>query len=153
VGAVACRVTGETDTTPVGTMGKITQLVFGVLHPCNTTANLISANVTTAAASSAADLLTDLKSGYLLSTHPRKQFLAQFAGIFVGTLVSVLSFRLLVPDASVLGTDQFSGARRPELARGRAGALARSPRALLRSEAESINRFGADSETSFLALG
>ena len=28
---VACRVTGETDTTPVGAMGKITQLVFGVL--------------------------------------------------------------------------------------------------------------------------
>ena len=52
-------------------------------------------------------LLTDLKSGYLLGAHPRKQFIAQFAGIFVGTLVSVLSFRLLVPDGSVLGTDQF----------------------------------------------
>ena len=104
---VACRVTGETDTTPVGAMGKITQLVFGVLHPGNTTANLMSANVTAAAASSSADLLTDLKSGYLLGAHPRKQFIAQFAGIFVGTLVSVLSFRLLVPDASVLGTDQF----------------------------------------------
>jgi uncharacterized oligopeptide transporter (OPT) family protein len=104
---VACRVTGETDTTPVGAMGKITQLVFGVLHPGNTTANLMSANVTAAAAGSAADLLTDLKSGYLLGAHPRKQFIAQFAGIFVGTLVSVLSFRVLVPDASVLGTDQF----------------------------------------------
>src|SRR5262249_4145550 len=33
--------------------------------------------------------------------------LAQFAGIFVGTLVTVLSFRLLIPDASVLGSDQF----------------------------------------------
>jgi OPT oligopeptide transporter protein len=70
---VACRVTGETDTTPVGAMGKITQLVFGVLHPGNTTANLMSANVTAASAGSAADLLTDLKSGYLLGAHPRKQ--------------------------------------------------------------------------------
>jgi OPT family oligopeptide transporter len=104
---VACRVTGETDTTPVGAMGKITQLVFGVLSPGNTTVNLMSANVTAAAASSSADLLTDLKSGYLLGANPRKQFIAQFAGIFVGTLVSVLSFRLLVPDASVLGSDQF----------------------------------------------
>jgi uncharacterized oligopeptide transporter (OPT) family protein len=104
---VACRVTGETDTTPVGAMGKITQLAFGVLSPGNTTVNLMSANVTAAAASSSADLLTDLKSGYLLGAHPRKQFIAQFAGIFVGTLVSVLSFRLLVPDASVLGSDQF----------------------------------------------
>jgi uncharacterized oligopeptide transporter (OPT) family protein len=63
--------------------------------------------VTAAAASSSADLLTDLKSGYLLGAHPRKQFIAQLAGIFVGTVVTVLSFRLLVPDASVLGSDQF----------------------------------------------
>ena len=34
------------------------------------------------AASSSADLLTDLKSGYLLGANPRKQFLAQLAGIF-----------------------------------------------------------------------
>src|SRR5215831_11387152 len=104
---VACRVTGETDTTPVGAMGKITQLVFGVLNPGNVNVNLMSANVTAATAGSAADLLTDLKSGYLLGAHPRKQFIAQFAGIFVGTLVTVLSFRLLVPDAGVLGSDQF----------------------------------------------
>jgi OPT family oligopeptide transporter len=104
---VACRVTGETDTTPVGAMGKITQLTFGALSPGNVHVNLMSANITAAAAASSADLLTDLKSGYLLGAHPRKQFLAQFAGIFVGTLVSVLAFRLLVPDASVLGTDQF----------------------------------------------
>ncbi len=104
---VACRVTGETDTTPVGAMGKITQLVFGALSPGNVNVNLMSANVTAAAAGSSADLLTDLKSGYLLGAHPRKQFIAQFAGIFVGTLVSVLAFRLLVPDASVLGSDQF----------------------------------------------
>src|SRR6266511_5560424 len=104
---VACRVTGETDTTPVGAMGKITQLTFGVLSPGNMTVNLMSANVTAAAAGSSADLLTDLKSGYLLGAHPRKQFIAQFAGIFVGTLVTVLCFRLLVPDASVLGSDQF----------------------------------------------
>jgi uncharacterized oligopeptide transporter (OPT) family protein len=104
---VACRVTGETDTTPVGAMGKITQLVFGVVSPGNTTVNLMSANVTAAAAGSSADLLTDLKSGYLLGANPRQQFIAQFAGIFVGTVVTVLSFRLLVPDASALGSDQF----------------------------------------------
>ena len=104
---VACRVTGETDTTPVGAMGKITQLTFGVLHPGNIQVNLMSANITAAAAGSSADLLTDLKSGYLLGAHPRRQFLAQLAGIVVGTLVSVLAFRLLVPDAGALGTDQF----------------------------------------------
>jgi putative OPT family oligopeptide transporter len=104
---VACRVTGETDTTPTGAMGKVTQLTFGALSPGNMNINLMSANITSSAAISAADLLTDLKSGYLLGANPRKQFLAQFAGIFIGTLVTVLSFRIIVPDASVLGSDQF----------------------------------------------
>jgi len=104
---VACRVTGETDTTPVGAMGKVTQLAFGALSPGNVNVNLMSANITAGAATSAADLLTDLKSGYLLGANPRQQFLAQFAGIFVGTVVTVLTFAVLVPDAQVLGTDQF----------------------------------------------
>jgi uncharacterized oligopeptide transporter (OPT) family protein len=104
---VACRVTGETDTTPVGAMGKVTQLTFGALSPGNVNINLMSANITAGAATSAADLLTDLKSGYLLGAHPRQQFLAQFAGIFVGTLATVLAFAVLVPNTQVLGTDQF----------------------------------------------
>jgi uncharacterized oligopeptide transporter (OPT) family protein len=104
---VACRVTGETDTTPVGAMGKVTQLVFGALSPGNVNVNLMSANITAGAATSAADLLTDLKSGYLLGANPRQQFLAQFSGIFVGTVVTVLTFAVLVPNAQVLGTDQF----------------------------------------------
>ncbi|MHC4350511.1 MAG: OPT family oligopeptide transporter, partial [Planctomycetota bacterium] len=81
---VACRVTGETDTTPVGAMGKIMQLVFGSVSPGNMNVNLMSANITAGAAGSSADLLTDLKSGYLLGANPTKQFIAQFSGIFVG---------------------------------------------------------------------
>ena len=104
---VACRVTGETDTTPVGAMGKVTQLAFGALSPGDVNVNLMSANITAGAATSAADLLTDLKSGYLLGANPRQQFLAQFAGIFVGAVVSVLAFAVLVPNAEALGTDQF----------------------------------------------
>jgi uncharacterized oligopeptide transporter (OPT) family protein len=104
---VACRVTGETDTTPVGAMGKVTQIAFGALSPGNVNINLMSANITAGAATSAADLLTDLKSGYLLGANPRQQFLAQFAGIFVGTVVSVLTFAILVPNPEALGTEQF----------------------------------------------
>ncbi len=104
---VACRVTGETDTTPVGAMGKITQLTFGALSPGNMNVNLMAANITAGAATSSADLLTDLKSGYLLGANPRKQFIAQFSGIFIGTIITVSAFSVLVPDASVLGTDQF----------------------------------------------
>ena len=120
---VACRVTGETDTTPVGAMGQITQLTVGAIHPGSATTTLMSANVVSSAAISSADLLTDLKSGYLLGANPRQQFLAQFSGIFVGTLITVLAFSVMVPNASVLGSDQFPA---PAAQNWRAVALAMS---------------------------
>jgi OPT family oligopeptide transporter len=104
---VAARATGESDITPIGAMGKITQLTFGVLAPTNMTTNLMTASVTAGAAGATADLLTDLKSGYLLGANPRQQFIAQFLGIFAGTLVVVPAFYLLVPDASILGSDKW----------------------------------------------
>jgi len=104
---VACRATGETDITPIGAMGKITQLSYGVLAPADTTANLMTAGVTAGAAASSADLLTDLKSGYLLGANPRKQFIAQFLGVFVGAAVIVPAFYLLVPSPETLGGDKF----------------------------------------------
>jgi uncharacterized oligopeptide transporter (OPT) family protein len=114
---VACRVTGETDTTPVGAMGKVTQLAFGALSPGNVNVNLMSANVTAGAATSAADLLTDLKSGYLLGANPRQQFIAQFAGIFVGSIVSVLALAVLAPNAQALGTEPVSCPRGSDVGR------------------------------------
>ncbi|MEW6279555.1 MAG: OPT family oligopeptide transporter [Candidatus Eremiobacterota bacterium] len=104
---VACRATGEADITPVGAMGKITQLTFGVLAPAKMVTNLMTASVTAGAAGSAADLLTDLKSGYLLGANPRKQFIAQFLGIFAGCLVVIPAFYIMVPTASVLGSDAW----------------------------------------------
>jgi putative OPT family oligopeptide transporter len=77
-------------------MGKITQLMYGVISPGNMTANLMTANVTGGCASHSADLLTDLKSGYLLGANPRKQFLAQLLGVFAGSLFAVPAYRLLV---------------------------------------------------------
>ena len=99
---VACRATGETDTTPIGAMGKVMQLLYAVISPGNVTHNLVSAGVGANSASSSADLLTDLKSGYLLGASPRKQFLAQFVGIFFGTLAIVPAWYLMIPNAAAL---------------------------------------------------
>ncbi|GAC1351383.1 MAG: OPT family oligopeptide transporter [Polyangiales bacterium] len=104
---VACRSTGETDITPMSAMGKITQLTYGVLAPGNITTNLMTASITAGGAISSADLLTDLKSGYLLGANPRKQFFAQLVGTVVGTAVTVPMFYVLVPNADMLGTDKF----------------------------------------------
>ena len=93
---VAARATGETDITPIGAMGKITQLVYGAIAPSNITTNLMTASITSGAASHAADLLTDLKSGYLLGGNPRKQTLSQLYGVVAGTLVSVPAYLFVV---------------------------------------------------------
>ncbi len=81
---VACRATGETDITPIGAMGKVTQLFYGVTIQGNPVANLMTAGVTAGAAGASADLLVDLKSGYLLGANPRKQAIAQALGIIAG---------------------------------------------------------------------
>jgi uncharacterized oligopeptide transporter (OPT) family protein len=104
---VACRATGETDTTPIGAMGKVTQLFYGMVIPNKAIPNLMTAGVTAGAAGAAADLLTDLKAGYLLGANARKQTIAQMVGILSGTLAIVPAWYLFVPDASHLGTDQF----------------------------------------------
>ncbi len=107
IAIVAARVTGETDTTPTGALGKITQVTFGVLDPGNATTNLMTANVTGGVGLHAADLLTDLKSGYLLKADPRQQFWAQFFGVLAGSLFVVPAYRLLIPTADLLGTDKW----------------------------------------------
>lgn len=99
---VAARATGETDTTPIGAMGKIMQLLFALLSPRNIDHNLISAATAANAGASSADLLTDLKSGYMLGANPRRQFIAQFIGIFFGTIAIVPAWFLMVPNAQVL---------------------------------------------------
>ena len=126
---VAGRATGETDITPTGPLSKITQLTFGAVHPGNVTTNLMTANITAGACSHAGDLLTDLKSGYLLGARPRQQFIAQFFGVLAGGLVVVPVFFLLVPNASVLGTDQWP-APAAQVWRGVAELLAKGVAAL-----------------------
>lgn len=107
IAIVACRATGETDTTPTGALGKITQITFGALDVGNVTTNLMTANVTGGVGVHAADLLTDLKSGYLLNADPKQQFWAQFFGVVAGSVFVVPAYRLLIPNAEVLGTEQW----------------------------------------------
>ncbi len=105
--AVACRATGETDITPTGPLGQLAQLVFGVLLPGNTVANAMAASLSGNIASSSADLLTDVKAGYLLGVPSRQTFLAQLWGCLVGSALIVPVFYLLVPDTSALSETRF----------------------------------------------
>jgi uncharacterized oligopeptide transporter (OPT) family protein len=104
IALVSCRATGETDITPTGAMGKLTQLLYAALPGARGVAsiNLMAAGATAGAGMASADLLTDLKSGYLLGANPRKQFLAQFVGVFFGTLAIVPAWYAMVPNKAAL---------------------------------------------------
>jgi uncharacterized oligopeptide transporter (OPT) family protein len=107
MGFVAARVTGETDVTPTKALGPVTQLIYGVLTPGNLGGNIMSANVTGGVGLHAADLLTTLKTGWLLGGDPRAQLRGQLAGVTVGAATIVPALNLLIPDPSVLGSDQW----------------------------------------------
>lgn len=103
---VACRATGETSLTPVGPLGKITQFMYGGLAAGNVQTNLMTASITAGAAMHSADLLTDMKGGYLLGSKPRSQFLSQFFGIIAGAIFCIPAYSLLAtPDK--LGSANF----------------------------------------------
>ena len=106
---VAGRVSGETNTTPVGAMGKVTQLTFGLLDPGNVASNLMAANVTGGAASQCADLLHDLKTGSMIGSWPRHQAISQAVGVLGGAVVGSAAYMILIPDPKgMLLTDAWA---------------------------------------------
>ncbi len=107
MGFVAARVTGETDVTPTKAFGPVTQLVYGGIAPGNLPGNIMAANVTGGIGLHAADLLTTLKTGWLLGADPRAQFRAQLFGVLAGAFVVVPAFMLIIPDPSVLGSENW----------------------------------------------
>jgi uncharacterized oligopeptide transporter (OPT) family protein len=102
---VAARVSGETGITPVGPMGKVTQLTFGAVAADNVTANLMAANVTGGAASQCADLLHDMKTGLMVGASPRLQTYSQVFGTLAGAICGSAAYIVLVPDVQVLWDD------------------------------------------------
>jgi OPT family oligopeptide transporter len=107
MGVIAARVTGETDVTPTKALGPVTQLIYALLLPGAMGPNIMSANVTGGVGLHAADLLTDLKSGYLLGARPRQRLIGQLFGVCAGALAVVPAFNLLVPTPEVLGSKEF----------------------------------------------
>jgi len=107
MGFVAARVTGETDVTPTKALGPVTQMAYGIMTPGNLSGNIMSANVTGGIGLHAADLLTTLKTGWLLGAKPRHQLYAQLVGVVAGAIVIVPAFNLIIPDVSALGSEAW----------------------------------------------
>ncbi len=104
-----------TSWTPTGALSKITQFTIGAIDRANPATNLMTGGMTAEVASNAANLLSDIKPGYMLGAKPRQQAIGHVIGIFAGALASTPLFFLLFlpvgPDgvrttASII-TDQF----------------------------------------------
>ena len=105
-----------TSWTPTGSLAKITQFSMGAIDRTNPASNLIPAGMTSEIAANAANLLSDIKPGYMLGAKPRQQAIGHVIGVFAGALSAVPLFYLLfLPKAadgtrsvSTLVSDQFA---------------------------------------------
>eukprot|EP01134_Creolimax_fragrantissima_P003054 CFRG3054T1 len=94
VSVVAVRALGDTDLNPVSGIGKVSQVVFGVLNSDNLVANIIGGGVAEAGAQQAGDVMQAYKSAYLLSGSPKANFLASIIGTLVSVPVAVVAYDL-----------------------------------------------------------
>jgi uncharacterized oligopeptide transporter (OPT) family protein len=101
--------TALTSITPTGALGKLTQLTFGILAPRNITTNIATASITAEVAGNAANLLMDIKPGYMLGAKPRQQALGHVLGVIAGAFAAVPVFYLvfLRNDPAHLVNDQY----------------------------------------------
>lgn len=105
-----------TSWTPTGSLSKITQFTMGAIDRSNPGSNLLPAGMTSEIASNAANLLSDIKPGYMLGGKPRHQAVGHVIGNLAGVLFCVPLFFLLflTPDANgvrsvaTLVSDQFA---------------------------------------------
>ena len=88
---------------PIGPMGKVTQLLFAAIAPGNAQINLMAAGITSAGSNNCGDMMQDMKTGRLLGASPRNQFLAQIFGILVGGFFTVIVFLKAFP-IELIGT-------------------------------------------------
>lgn len=105
-----------TSWTPTGSLSKITQFTMGAIDRTNPASNLIPAGMTAEIASNAANLLSDIKPGYMLGAKPRQQAIGHVIGIFAGAIASTPLFFLLflprdsagVRSVETIVSDQFA---------------------------------------------
>jgi len=103
---VAMRAYGETDVSPVGTMGHSNQIMAGMLYPGHQVSNLGAGSVAAGSSDIAASLMQVLKTGHLLGATPRKQIFAQLIGALIGAVTAVFVLGILT-QAHPIGSDEL----------------------------------------------
>ncbi|HMD62150.1 MAG TPA: OPT/YSL family transporter, partial [Opitutaceae bacterium] len=105
-----------TSWTPTGALAKITQFTMAAFDRTNPASNIIPGGMTAEISANAANLLSDIKPGYMLGAKPRQQAVGHVIGIISGACTCVPLFYLLfLPPAkdgtrsvATLVSDQFA---------------------------------------------
>jgi uncharacterized oligopeptide transporter (OPT) family protein len=105
-----------TSWTPTGALAKITQFTIGAIDRSNPASNLFPAGMTAEISGNAANLLSDIKPGYMLGAKPRQQAIGHVIGVVSGAITCIPLFFLLflTPDhngvrsTSTILSDRFA---------------------------------------------
>ena len=109
--SVATRAGGQTDFTPLGTLGQLGQVLFGPATLGQPVANIAAASVVAGDPAQTGTLLFMQRAGDLLGVSLRRVFVCGLVGIVVGALACVPAY-LLITHAYGLGSEALPAPRR-----------------------------------------
>ena len=92
---IVAQATGMTDISPMSGMALITVTLVMFLLNKDISAAMVVAVAVCVAIGQAADMMQDLKTGFMIGGTPAKQQIAQFATTWVGAIVSILAIYVL----------------------------------------------------------
>ena len=98
------QATGETDQTPSGPLGGLTQVMVGGLPPGGVGTPLHAGGVVNGAVTHSSQMLNAWKTGEVVGSRPRQLLVAQLAGIGIGAVAAAVAF-WMVDVAYGIGTD------------------------------------------------
>jgi uncharacterized oligopeptide transporter (OPT) family protein len=98
------QATGETDNTPSGPLGGLTQGLVGLSAPGEVGTPLHAGGVVNGAVTHSSQMLAAWKTGELVGSAPRRLLVAQLAGVATGALAAVVGY-WLVQEAYGIGTE------------------------------------------------
>lgn len=103
---IAVNSTAQTSYTPSSALAKLSQLYAAALSPGNAGVNLATGSITAEVTGNAANLLMDIKAGYLLGAKPRQQAIAHILGAIAGAWAcTAMFYTLFKGDITMFGSD------------------------------------------------
>ena len=120
-GVIVAECVGRTNWSPLSgmTLIAVTILILiakgGVDNPETIVCSMLMGAAICLAISQASDMMLDLKSGYLVGAIPRRQQLAQFAGVWLGPVI-VIVLMIVLNEQYEIGSDKLPAPQAQALA-------------------------------------